>query len=284
MDVLLFSKDRAFQLYSLLESLDNFVEGMDTIFVQFSYSTPEYLEGYKKINQYFDNVVFIDETKYGFYVTLKAILENEIKSPNIFLEVDDVLYLDDLNLKELDIKFNKYNASKLLVSFDPEIFDSSFYTIKDDLLIVDKSLEIDNQIQNEVLKYPFNASGAIHRVKDIKEILNTFQLQNPIDLEIKGSTFPTLVNYPYNLYNIKEVCKQIHTNNTLKRYEEIYNNKFLNDLLLNGKVLNLDYNKIKSYPSDMRWFNGENIGRFPIFPWEVAPKYHSKIFNKLKTI
>lgn len=284
MDALIFSKDRAFQVYTLLETLNKHVKGLDNIIVQFSYSNNEFLEGYKKISSHFDNVTFIDETRYGFYNTLRAILHNEIKSSNIFLEVDDVIYLDGIDLIPLENRFEKENASKMAISFNPNIFDSRYYNIEDNILKVDKSTNIDNKIQEMVLKYPFNASGAIHRKSDVEAILAENQVNNPIELEIKGSTFPLFDSYRYNLYNIREVCKQIHTNNSFKRYEEVFSAEELNNTLLKGKVLNINETKIKSYPSDMRWFNGEEIGRFPIFPWEIAPKYHEDIINELKDL
>jgi hypothetical protein len=284
MDTLIFSKDRAFQVYTLLETLNKHIKGLDNIIVQFSYSSSDFLEGYKKISQYFDNVTFIDETRYGFYNTLKAILETEINSSNIFLEVDDVIYIEDEDLDLLEKKFNNEKSSKLAISLDPTIFDSKYYTLKDNLVKVDKSLIIDNQIQDLVLKYSFNVSGVIHRKSDLEKLLLETPVNNPIELEIKGSTSLIFDQYPYNLYNTKEVCKQFHTNNSFKRYEEVFNAEYLNKLVLEGKVLDINTQEIKSYPSDMRWFNGENIGRFPIFPWEIAPKYHYKIINKLKNI
>ena len=39
---------------------------------------------------------------------------------------------------------------------------------------------------------------------------------------------------------------------------------------------------IEDFDTDMRWFNGENIGRFPIFPWEVPPKHHKDIIESRK--
>lgn len=284
MDVILFSKDRAFQLYSLIETLQTYVKGMDNIFVQFSYSTPEYLEGYRKISQHFSNVVFVDETVYGFNDTLYTLLAHEVQTENIFLEVDDVLYFDSIDLNQLQDKFQMYNASKLAVSFDPSIFNPNYFTVENDTVVVDKTVDIANEIQQMVLKYSFNVSGAIHKVVDILEMFKYYKISNPIDLEIKGSTFPVFTNYPYILFNTKEVCKQIHTNNTLKRYKEVYSNELLNSFLLAGEVMNVIPEYIKNSPADMRWFNGEDIGRFPIFPWEVAPQYHSDIINNRKKI
>jgi|TARA_R110000772_G_scaffold123661_1_gene230040 hypothetical protein len=284
MDVLIFSKDRAFQLYSALETLIQYTEGINNIYVQFSHSKKEFLDGYKKINKYFSNVTFIDENEYGFNDTLLTILHQEISTENLFLEVDDNLYFDKLNLLELEKKFNESNASKLGVGFDINLFDTKYYTIKNNIAIVDKSITIDNKIQDICLKYPFNVSGAIHRLEDLKKLLTVEKVINPIDLEIKGSSSYIFSNYPYNLYNIKEVCRQIHTNNFGKRYEEVFDVETLNNFLINGEVLDLSSTKLGEYTPDMRWFNGENIGRFPIFPWEIPPSYHSEIINNRKKI
>jgi hypothetical protein len=284
MDVLIFSKDRAFQLYSALETLTQHIEGINNIYVQFSHSREEFLEGYKIINKYFSNIIFIDESEYGFNDTLLTILHQEISTENLFLEVDDNLYFDKLNLVELEEKFKKSNASKLGVGFDISLFNPKYYTIKDGIAIVDKSITIDNKIQDMCLKYPFNVSGAIHRLEDLKKLLISERVDNPIDLEIKGSSSYIFSNYPYNLYNTKDVCKQMHTNNFNNRYEEIFSIEDLNKLILNNEVLDLSPEILNSIPSDMRWFNGENIGRFPIFPWEIPPSYHSEIMNKRKKI
>ena len=76
----------------------------------------------------------------------------------------------------------------------------------------------------------------------------------------------------------------MHTNNTLKRYEELYTTEYLNSLLLNKEVLSVDNLNFDEMEDDMRWFNGEDIGRFPIFPWEISPMYHETIINNRKTI
>lgn len=284
MDVLIFSKDRAFQLYSTLETIIQYVKGINNIYVQFSYSKEEFLKGYKILNEHFPDVTFIDEGEYGFNNTLLAILHKEISTKNLFLEVDDNLYFDEINLLKLEEKFNNSNASKLGVGFDINIFNPKNYYIENDIAIVDKSFPIENEIQNTCLKYPFNVSGAIHRLEDLKKLFLTLNFSNPIDLEVKGSSSNIFLNYPYNLYNTKEVCRQIHTNNFGKRYKEIFDTKTLNDFILNKEVLDLSSTKLKSYPPDMRWFNGENIGRFPIFPWEIPPTYHPEIISKRKKL
>ncbi len=284
MDILIFSKDRAFQLFSTLETITKHLKGINNIYVQFLSSNNKFLQGYEILNEYYPNVTFINEETYGFHNTLYAILNQEISTENLFLEVDDNVYYDDVDLKGLENKFNNSNASKLGVGMDLNIFNSKFYQIKNDIAIVDKSLNIDDDIQDMCLKYPFNVSGTIHRLKDLKEFLSIENVSNPIDLEHKGTNSSIFINYPYNLYNIGDVCSQIHTNNFGKRYEELFDIETLNNFILNKEVLHLTPKDLKSYPTDMRWFNGENIGRFPIFPWEIPPMYHSDIINKRKKI
>jgi len=284
MDVLIFSKDRAFQLFSALETLIKHLKGINNIYIQFSASNDEFLQGYKILSDYFPNVTFIDEKTYGFHNTLSAILDQEINTQNLFLEVDDNVYYNDVDLNKLENKFNISNSSKLGIGMDLNIFNPKYYKIEDGIAIIDKSLHIENEIQNLCLKYSFNVSGAFHRLKDLKELLKSLTVSNPIDLEIKGSSSPIFSNYTYNLFNIKDVCSQIHTNNFGKRYEEVFDVKTLNTFILNMEVLHLTPKTLRSFSSDMRWFNGEDIGRFPIFPWEIPPIYHPEIINKRKKI
>jgi len=285
MDVLVFSKDRGFQLFTLLETLINNVSGIDNIIVQFSYSNKDFLKGYEILNSYFSNVSFIDETKYGFYQTIMAVLDSEILSKNLFMEVDDVIYYDTVDLNEMNEIFNKYDtASKLSVSLDSSIFNSKYYDAQNKHILVDRTKHIENNIQDLVLKYPFNVSGTIHRKQELIKLLATGIINNPIELEIAGSSSNIFKSHQYAVYHDKEVCKQMHTNNTLKRYDELFTTEHLNSLLLNNEVLSFDDFNFHSVEYDMRWFNGENIGRFPIFPWEIPPTYHESIINKRKPL
>ena len=111
MDILIFSKDRAFQLHTSLETIERYVTGVDNIYVQFGYSNKQYLEGYQKLNNIFNNVIFVDESVYGFQQTLTAILSNEIQSDNVMLEVDDTIYFKSLNLDQCDKSLKTLNSA-----------------------------------------------------------------------------------------------------------------------------------------------------------------------------
>ena len=51
MDIIIFSKDRAFQLYTSLETIQKHVSNINNIYVQFAYSNEKYLAGYEKLNK-----------------------------------------------------------------------------------------------------------------------------------------------------------------------------------------------------------------------------------------
>ena len=98
MDIIIFSKDRAFQLYTSLETIQKHVSNINNIYVQFAYSNEKYLAGYEKLNKIFNDVTFIDETLHGFQNTMYALLDSEVQSENVMLEVDDTIYYKDLDL------------------------------------------------------------------------------------------------------------------------------------------------------------------------------------------
>ncbi len=285
MDILIFSKDRAFQLHTSLETIKKYVSGINNIYVQFNYSNKAYLEGYLKLNNIFKDVIFIDETLYGFQNTLTVLLRDEVQSSNVMLEVDDTIYFKYLNLDKCNDLFSKEpDAGKYCFGIDPSIFNKKWFKDNNTHLSVNKDNIITPPLQDLSLKYSFNASSVIHRKKDILNLLGLYNINTPIELEIEGSKSSIFTNYKLNLFNKEEVVKQIHTNNSLNRYEEIYSVLYLNNLILNNEVIDIDKIKVESFSTDMRWFNGEKIGRFPIFPWEIPPIHHKEIINTRKKL
>jgi len=286
MDILIFSKDRAFQLNTSLETIKKYVSGIDNIYVQFGYSSEKYLEGYQKLNKIFNDVVFIDESEYGFQQTLTAILLNEIQSENVMLEVDDTIYFKSLDLKGCDQILQQYpNAGKYCFGLDPTIFNKQWWDKqKETYYVINKSSKGEDQIQELALKYPFNASSVIHKKNDIIQLLQTNNVNTPVELEIAGSKSSIFQNYELNIFHHIEVVKQIHTNNSLNRYKEVYSVEYLNNLLLSGEIIDISKINVESFSTDMRWFKGENIGRFPIFPWEIPPIHHKELIECRKNL
>ena len=181
---------------------------------------------------------------------------------------------------------NHWNASKFGLSLDLSLFDESFFTKEENKKYVglDRNKDYGSDLMNSILKYPFNVSACIHRRSDVLDLFHRSLPIHPVDLEIKGSSDLIFCRYPYNLYNEEEVMKQVHFNNSLNRYEQMCDTHLLNEYFEKGEVLDLSKINMNDYESDMRWFNGEDIGRFPIFPWEIAPQYHKDLINNRRKI
>ena len=285
MDLIVFSKDRAFQLHTSLETITKYVKGVDNIFVLFSYSNKKFYDGYLKLNNLFDNVTFIDETQYGFHFTLRQTLVYEVKSDLIALEVDDTIYFNEIDLSKCGNVFLENNDScKYSFGLDYKLFDKSIFEHYDNYVSLDKWRDFGSNNLNLVLQYPFNVSSVIHRKEDILKLMDSYEVKNPVELEWRGSDSEIFKKYKYSIYHKQEVVKQIHINNFLKRYEDVYGIDVLNDYFLNGEVIDISKINVNEFESDMRWFNGEDIGRFPIFPWEIAPKYHQSIIENRRLI
>jgi len=283
-DLLVFSKDRAFQLHTALETIKKHFIGVNNIFVQFSYSNKDYLKGYQKLSSLFEDVVFIDETKYGFHTTLTTIIGDEIQTETMAFEVDDSIFYRDIDLSKCsEALLSNDKVGRYLYAGDYKIYGiENFIEVNDQYALIDRTREYEKEVTNICLKYAFNVSSVIHKREDVLELLQRYNIKNPINLEHTGTGSPIFNKYPQTMVHTVEVFKQAHLNNFMKRYKETSDVEELNKYFLNGEVIDIDLlneSKIESMKMDMRWFNGEDIGRFPIFPWEIPPKYHSNIVN-----
>ena len=284
MDMIIFSKDRAFQLYTALETINKYVSGINTIYVQIAYSEQKYLDGYLKLNELFGNVIFVDETEHGFYTTLTALLK-EIKTKTIAMDVDDVIYYDKINLEDCaNVLMNHSDVLKFTYNFNPKWYNIGLTGNKEDYTIIDRNKSFGSDVVNFSIKYPFNVSWSIYTTESLIELLQRHNFKNPIDLESKSCNDFAFNQCKYNLYGVKEVAQQIHLNNFLNRYDTTYTTDTLNDYFLNNEVINIDKINFNDFDPDMRWINNKDIGRFPIFPWEIAPKYHKQIIENRRKI
>ena len=287
-DLLIFSRDRAFQLHTALETIEKNMKGINNIFVQFSYSNENFYEGYKKLVQTIENknITFVDETEYGFHNTLNAILTTEVTTDNIALEVDDSFYYKKIDISECSkILSNNKKVGRYHYGGDYNLFGSkNFIDEQETYVTVNRKKTYSPEIINICLTYAFNVSSTIHIKQDIIDLLNTVGVKNPIELEQRGAESHIFNKYEHTILHKTEVFKQIHLNNFLKRYEEISGVELLNEYFLRGEVININNVDIDSMKMYMRWFNGEDIGRFPIFPWEIPPQYHLDIVNDRRKI
>ena len=282
-DLIIFSKDRAFQLYTALETINKHMSGINNIFVQFSYSNDKFHQGYKNLvnKTSCKNITFVDETEHGFHTTLLSLVAHEIKTDNIALEVDDSIYFRDIDLAKCSNSLDSNDkVGRYLYAGDYKIYGDVFKEVSSEgYALVDRTKRYTPDVINTCLTYAFNVSSAIHKAEDLKELLLSMKINNPIELEHKGAESHIFHKYDETMIHTTEVFKQIHLNNFMKRYEEVEDVEVLNNYFLENEAIDTDSIDIESMEMDMRWFNGEDIGRFPIFPWEIPPRYHLDIIN-----
>jgi hypothetical protein len=93
-----FSKDRALQLHTLLRTYFDLVGNPASVFVVYSASNEAHARSYQEVDAFFCDykVQFVREVT-SFRETLLKILE-DIKTKNIFFLVDDIVFIRRLNL------------------------------------------------------------------------------------------------------------------------------------------------------------------------------------------
>jgi len=289
-DIIVFSKDRPLQLYNNLESIKKFVSGYGKVYVMFNYSNEDYKNSYEKLNKLsvFDDIIFVDESIYGFNTTIRNILDI-LQSEYLLMEIDDEVYCDTIDLAKYTKAFSKHEIGRINFAADYKIYDSEYYTNHEDYLIIDRRAITNPPKNNEelCLWYPFNVSSTLHKVKDVVSLFEVEDIRNPFDLEFKGSASEIFNEYRYNCIVKKDgpIIRQLHINNFLDRYEEYYSLDDLHEIFKQDLVFDLDYEAIKNSNQNVKWLkNKVKSDRFPIFPWDIDPIDYKKILSKNKSI
>ena len=60
MKMIVFSKDRPFQLYTALETIEKHISGYDELIVQYDFSNEKFYQGYEKLKKVFKDIKFVD--------------------------------------------------------------------------------------------------------------------------------------------------------------------------------------------------------------------------------
>lgn len=261
LNIVIFSKNRALQLESLLRSiLDNFSFPIKSTTILYKSTTDVFSNGYNilKHNDLFKSYIFYEEVDFKNDL-ISIINQFEIDSKIMFLVDDDVFF------KNIDI-------SNLISSFSNE---NLFISLR-----ADRSYQNDMQpkfIKNtELLKwkwyfsrgkivtwnYPFSVDGNIFHTSVINKILSDINFSAPNSLEgnmhsyrktkwvkkIKTALAPrysVVVNNPLN-----KVQSEGDTWHQSICVEEL-NNKLLNGYRINNKALYKNKPNSIHYPMDI---------------------------------
>jgi hypothetical protein len=226
MKIIILSKDRAAQLDLCLEALYKHNKGVfDTVSVIYTSSTPEFTEGYNKVQSYYPDVSWIQQTNYKKNVLTE--LDSPIHALASFLTDDDIFYRD----MEVDQNyFNQLFADvpdlacfSLRLGLNTVVQDpyNNIPTVpptsgfaESDGKVYWKWRDVPNYMN---FGYPLSVDGHIFRVDDLWNVHHDLEFNNPnqqeVSIQRKNDTLPGLmgcfkqsvvINTPLN--RVQDTC------------------------------------------------------------------------------
>lgn len=183
-NIVIFSKDRALQLDSLLRSIkDNFKLPISDFFVLYRSSSREFRKGYEKLIQkeIIPEIRWIEETT--FRSNLISICQGLNRDSKVMFLVDDDIFFRPFNDRELLDKFSKRH---LFISLRT---DRSYeIDVVPEFISCNSYLEWNWRSTSKDLKrvtwhYPFSVDGNIFHTEDIQRIIISTEFKAPNSLE-----------------------------------------------------------------------------------------------------
>lgn len=220
-DLIIFSYDRPLQLYALLESAEQHVDGIEQTVVLYRTSNSAYEDGYKKVANTFPYVKFVQQSdkhaKADFKPLLMQALKKVCHSPYVFFAVDDIVVKDQVDLPFCISFLEKHQAEGFHLRMGKNL-DYCY------MLRAKQPLPIFEELGDEVLRwqfskgkydwaYPHTVDCCVYRRKQILKDFSQISFSNPNTLEARwaarsnysryGLCFANskIVNLPLNLVN-----------------------------------------------------------------------------------
>lgn len=113
-DLIIFSYDRPLQLYSLLESVEQYMSGLSSIHVIYRASNDAFAQAYDHVHEQFDYAYLYrqsDNPQADFKpLTLQATFGEKSRSEYVIFAVDDIIVKDMVDCSHAIDALEKYNA------------------------------------------------------------------------------------------------------------------------------------------------------------------------------
>jgi len=190
-DVIIFSKDRPWQLGQLLSSMERHTD-FKNVFVLLKNQSP-YSDNYGKIISRFESRVCFHEEKTNFKDAFYELLEK--CNETVSFMVDDVFFYNDFSSQDA-VDFMKNNPVisyqfKMNKKYDLCQTAGKKQKKPSSLATKDGHWIWRGRDGTWDWNYPFDLTGSIYIKKDMKEIfeyISKLEIRNPNDLEIAGAT------------------------------------------------------------------------------------------------
>lgn len=255
MHLLIFSKDRACQLYLLLESISRFGK-FSTIDVLYKTSNDEYNTAYKVVEKKYPHIAFIRESDFR-RETLRLI---ELSGDDVCLSTDDQVFYREFGtpppLAEHEVFSYRLGLNTIVQNPHTGELQPPLNNYCKDGNIISWNPQYYHPLYN--YGYPFAIDVHCFNNKLLYDLLNSFSWSNTNQIESGLFRYRNLISVIYS-YN-KSVSFNIPVNNmsgvTISGKYHPYSNKELNDLFLSGKKINLDNickNSIKGCHQEVKY-------------------------------
>lgn len=190
-DLVIFSFDRPIQLYSLLESMEQYVKGLNQIHVIYRASYDPYRQAYEDVQEKFPHVKFISQSTKpheDFKPLLMKCLFEESSSDYILFSVDDMMFKDYANVTEAITQMEKTGAYFFSLRLGDHVdycYMGEFHQEIPYYLNLSPTIfgwQIDAARGDWT--YPNSVDLTLYRKEDVKKVLEHISFRHPNELEI----------------------------------------------------------------------------------------------------
>jgi len=205
-DLIIFSYDRPMQLYALLESIKQYVTGIENTYVVYRVSDERFEQSYQFVNADFDHIVFCrqgSEPHKDFKPMTESLL---LSSPHDYLlfAVDDIIVTDAIDLKSCIYALQQTGAYGFYLRLGANVTECYMCNCEQPLPPL---TTISSGIYSWILRegkydwgYPNTTDMTLYKKSDIVGIICSLPYRAPNSLEMVWSRQATLVN------NRKALC------------------------------------------------------------------------------
>jgi len=187
-DLVIFSFDRAMQLYALLESTEKYIKGLNDIFVLYRVSNKLHDKSYLEIQKRFKNlnIKMIKQglkPKSDFKQLLFGIIKNS-KTPGIMFAVDDNIVTDFIDLNDCWLAINSIKDIPIFGFYLRLGKNITYSNVRD---IFSSPLPEVNNMANDMFYWSFNSGGIYWKYPNSLDMV--LYKKNDILLEIFSLKF-----------------------------------------------------------------------------------------------
>lgn len=270
MNVTIFSKDRACQLDTLINSIKYYWKGYEkvTFNVVYNYSTFKFKEGYNKCATLHKHFNFIDEKNYSSFK--EAMLKNiRWNDDYIMFLVDDIIFKDYFSVD--DKIFGEFSKNDNILTLSTRLGRNISFNYTNNKPLPKNPMNESNiwnwkdVIHDPYWGYIFSLDGNVYKLPFLLPFLVSKEYTNPNRLEEAFYDKPfteefsicydksILMNIPSN--RVQSICNNKHMGSDVNKLNEMY----LSGLKINFLKYKEYYNKSCHIELDYEFYNEKNI-------------------------